>query len=803
MKYLNSLIVCLFALVLSGVPVSAFVYDITYYDNSATGNTINTDPISFYSPDADAVDIYQSLLFTFNVSTPPNSYSGAYLSPFGVTFGVASGSLNVNRSCLNIGTATKSYSENHAEGRNTMTHDGNDISYISTGNRYVITTDERYFTITNELLDGEDYIPNLYFRNTCYNDGSAITSQNITVNFNPGNYGECFQLVTARTLLTYASCETNVPKYYGYTVFNSTAGNITFSSHTPDNNGQTRHILYPLDDPSTIIESCINTISCIKNVNLEPNTLYVVGVGAGVIYAGDDETPWINITIDLGLPDYDCPSFGECIDGFYSRECIDLNGFHPNLIETVPCAIVILENATLGFEEFVRISDMYKCSPVWFFGTSYTLNTTFRDTPLNWTIGENAFAKRDFLKMTSEWATEGSRSLKMWYIPPKMAEVIINTTGYPISCGNVTGGTLPYVYRNISNTSFSVNFNVTFPGDNMLLSFDVKGCEQQAQQHSSFSPLSWGNVSIIQYWPESCYADSCDTVPKSNYIFNILDTTIGASIIGTPKIASASIIRPDQISLDLTNLGIVPGVEYTLIFAVYPENLDDRTGNCVYFDNIRYERISESFIDILGGLCQSRCIGNDFYEATQSSSGTCSVRKITLGCAGTDIVEALDRGESICDGDVLIRLNPVTKLPERIDCEYGCEDARCLTEEEAVIDVTVASLYAPHPVIQDILNALGITLEEFGVIWFFLSLFMMINGVAVGLGLGIALLVKGDSKEAKDFYIPFIVVVLIILVSATFSGYYPLEIGIPIIVFIGLLLWKTSERIVSGGGGGG
>ncbi len=760
------------------VNVSAFTYEITYYDDSVAGNTIDTDPVSFFSANADNILLAQNLFFIFNVSSPPDTYSGAYLSPFGVTFGVSSGSLSNNVSCLNIGTATKSFTATNAEGRNTMTHDGNAISTIQTGNQFIVTTDERYFTITNELLDSENYVPNLYFRNRCLLDDSAISSQNITINFNSDNYGECVALVTARTLLTYASCETNIPKYYGYTIFNSTAGNVTFKSRTPDNNGQTRHILYALDDPSIIIESCVNTISCIKNVNLEPNTLYVVGVGAGVITSGDDETPLINITIDLGIPDYDCPSFGECIDGFQNRECIDLNGFHPNLIETRVCSVVVLENATLGFESFFSTNDVLKCSPNWnlFIGCTYSIGNITLDRPTGWNVVDPAYGFANFLQMTQEYATEGTRSLKMWQIPPKTGEVVDNDT-----CGNLTSSVIPQMFQGVSNTTFSVSHNVTFPAENMQISFDVKACNSQVLQHSAL--VDEGLLFNVTLCNQKCYGNFCDTQPNAKFVFNIVDTNTSTSLFGVAQYGEASDRTLSPI-YDISDLGIIPGRAYNIVFASSTENPNDATGNCFYIDNVQYQ-VSNINLEEFG--CTSRCDGTTRIEASRTETGSCLlvIQEDSPLCTDSATAQSIENEEDYCaDSETVKTFIPKKGKFETVSCSEGfiCSPfpvqvgnpGSCITEEEAALEDSTV----PAEDSQSFLNWFN---WLFSPLFIFIIITFLLSAIVSTVGEGLA-----------RFQI-FGSVLITMMIIGTLPGIaiIPIWVAIAIIVIVALMVAKT------------
>ena len=552
---------------------AAFSYNINYYGESEIDTSVTTEPIPFYAENDGVLELKHNLFATFNAS-PTFNYNSNYLSPYGVIYATTSGTKTTNSTCSNLGYALKNYTTSaFAENRNTVT---NDAAYFKayTESGFTFTTSDRFLKLYGgNVTDSENHLVNRYQCVNCFGD-SVLGATNITPYFNSETIGRCNLLHVEKADYQYVSG--GIDDLFVYTLFNSTTGNITYSSRFyPTNALDNRfHIIYPFDSPNNPTTLC-NTENCSGNTLLDANRLYVYAVG-GTPAIGTARTHDINLTIDLAIADYVCGDWSDCDEeGLYTRVCIDSNGIQPDRVDSEPCSIIVLENATLGFEEFVRVDDVWKCTPTWFLGCGYELNTTLRDTPLNWTIGENSFAKRDFLKMTEEWATEGSRSLKMWYIPPKRGEVIINSTGYPTSCGNATGGTVPYLSQNISNTTFRLSFNVTFPAENMLISFDTKGCENNVLQHSAL--LDEGFIFNVTFCEQRCYARRCDDVPDSRYVFNILDTVTGLSVMGSPYFDRASTIIADTVTIDLSNLGLIVGRSYTLVFAVYPENLNDNT----------------------------------------------------------------------------------------------------------------------------------------------------------------------------------------------------------------------------------
>lgn len=506
-----------------------------------------------------------------------------------------------------------------------------------------------------------------------------------------------------------------------------------------------------------------------------------------------------NISVYVYEPVWNCTAWSTCEDSEQWRVCTDANGVALPQTEFQTCALTVLENATLGFEEYY--SDFaLKCTPTWLIYCGWEISNVTRDTPVGWTVfeydGGYTGLQRDFLRMTSEWSTEGSRSLKMWYIPPKMGEPITNET-----CGNSTQGYVPVITQDVSNSTFSISYNVTFPAENMMLSFDVKGCPDQVIQHDSLTTI-FG----IELCPQACYAGNCTTTPESSFQFLLRDED--GSIVTNYYDDYVSPYDADTVQLDLTGLGIVAGENYTLQFQTDPENLNSQAGNCVMFDKVRYNVLAEPYLDVVGGDCAigSKCIGTTLYMTHEYENGACVVVKKEDACGmPTEILEKIENRENYCDledSDVLHSYDYDISDWREVECEYGCDDDHCLTAEEIIEQAEVLSLYDPPEIIGDLLTEWTITEDAYPEIWFFFSLFMLVNYVALLLGIGAAMFVKGDGRDggtSKDLWLPFVVVVFMILISTTLGGYYPLEVGIPLITFIGILLWKNSEKIIGGG----
>lgn len=782
-----------FALVLILVNgVNAFQYENSYYIIGGTGTSIDTDPISFYSDNGDT-DIALNIRASFN-SSSPFSYNLNFNSPYVNTISFGSDSLTGNYSCKNLGNPIESYvSPQVIESRGIMTNDADDATIYQKSTFTVDTTDRYLELFSYRNVDTENYVPNIYFVTTCSATSPTPTPAEIYAQFTGfEDCGNTVSLARFPTAYTPAGCGSGTRKEYGFVIVNSTAGVINYSMAIGSPAaGTSQWIYYPFDTPTSYTDLGTGT-SKSGSVTLDSNRLYVFAYGQETGSGISRVASSMNFTVDLGLADYDCPDWDECIDDFQQRTCIDANGLQPDKVEIRSCSIIILENVTFGFENFTTRTDIDVCSPTWFFGCGYTGIDIDVDVPEDWVIVWSHATRQDyFLQMTDEWATDGSRSLKMWVIPPSQGEP--NTGGFV--CENGTTARYPSVYKPINDT-FLLSFNVTFPAENMLLSYDVKSCDGQVLKHG---PLNDPFLNFT-WCPERCYAESCNSQPKGNYVFNIQDTVDAVSVIGNPFY---SVSQPLTTSVSFPLENVVVGRNYNIVFGTIPENVLDRSGQCVMIDNVRYEVIEEAITASLVPDCISTCIGNNYYQTTRLSNNQCSLAIIedSPNCLDAETALKVSNLEPYClDSDTAKVYNSKTGKYEDTDCTESrlCYEGACVTEEDAVI--VALNLYLPHPVIQNILTEWNLPYNGFGIVWFFNSIFMYINYLAIGLAIGVALVVRGGSHKAKDMYIPFIAVMVTIIVSATLGGYYPLEIGLPIIVFIGILLWKTGEGIIGGHG---
>ena len=254
----------------------------------------------------------------------------------------------------------------------------------------------------------------------------------------------------------------------------------------------------------------------------------------------------------------------------------------------------------------------------------------------------------------------------------------------------------------------------------------------------------------------------------------------------------ATIEKQNKI-LDFSNLGLQTNHNYTIAIAVNPENVFDPNSHCIYLDDF-----SITFTDVELPDCESYCDGLTYYSAYFVETGICAftIIPVSSNCiTDPNVQQAIDDNKNFEFEDEFYVWNNQTG-------EWEIVDVPAPSEQEA----QQLSLYAPPEFVQEMLIGYGITQIAFGYVWFFFSLFMLINYIALGIGIAVTVFMIPLTESNKPqvggstdkTFIPFMIVVIMIIVGATFSGWYPLEIGIPIIVAIGLMLWKTMEKVVGG-----
>lgn len=748
------------------------------------------------------------------------TYSGTFdsdlswRSPDSITLGIASTLEDIsNTSCLSYGrTALKDNGKDSTSGYYesswVVTHSA-DNGFVSTETRYVCPVDGSIidFTIPN-ASDSRGYCP--YGMRTA-TDNSRISFLDALVT----NYEYCNDITawSASGSCTYTHGETctdcQKTTQYIYPFNSSATGavtyNITENLISVSSGAQTIYVTFTVDLVNTEAET--RTALYAKSIttgatydfldsgslSLTPDTEYLLVMTfnttkvGGVDYAFTSYGPTIDFTIFTFRPDYVCGPWSACEDKSKYRICVDSFGVADDLIETAICEPTIIENATLGFEETESVTATI-CFPDWNVITAqwglvtghacvYMPHNITVERPVNWTVsGDGLTFNRYFMDFTSEWASEGTRSLKLWTIPPKEHEWDGST------CTNRTVSEFPVIENIFSNASMRVNFNVTFPATNMRIRFDAKTCEEQVRQNY---PLNAFNATWIQVQvcPEYCYASDCNTTPKGNFYFDLYDNSINASVFGEPIYHESITTKRQPIDIDLTGVSLEPGKNYTLSFAIFTNNPQDTRGNCIMLDDVRYDVLEESYLTILDGECKSKCVGNDYYQARVLPNGGCLLKKIYFSeiCMTEEISASVENLEDVClDSNTLLHYNTFLADYEELDCDYGCKEGHCLTSEEEAEEEAEEELYTDY-VGQSVLGYdLGDPLNSF------LSVFMVVNYVII--------IIMSAVVYFTNVWQIGAVTGLMLILGVTVIGFYPFWVGLAIILGIGALLaYKLSD----------
>lgn len=329
------------------------------------------------------------------------------------------------------------------------------------------------------------------------------------------------------------------------------------------------------------------------------------------------------------------------------------------------------------------------------------------------------------------------------------------------------------------------------------------------QSYATFSNAGlgsqWSNITLsnIQGQQKSIILTNV-TTPYFTFYYKYIGILIPTNFTTASTLATYFDDAPDywkNKTIDLSGLGLTVGHNYTVSVAVNPQNQLYPYSHCVYFSDFRV-----NFRETEPPECISRCDGFTYIEA-QLQDSTCIltyrenspecirdresrsiIEDIIQGKGGGDITDNSTCIDTDNDG---IKESLFIWYPESQDWDIIANSEVCNQTETIIL-----SLYEPPYFVQQVLNEFGVTKADFGYVWFFFSVFMLINYVAVGIASGVSIYIRpGEGKESFGF-VPFLAIVLIIIVSALFSGFYPLEIGIPVIVGVGLMLWKQMEGII-------
>jgi hypothetical protein len=388
-----------------------------------------------------------------------------------------------------------------------------------------------------------------------------------------------------------------------------------FGIYDPENNATT--IIFMANSSQQTLTS---------DLNLEPYHDFVayamIRLGTG---SSTFQPPNMVVNVSDYVPTFVCSAWSNCTGGSQTRLCNDTGGVLPLTYQTRNC-LLVNETAVLGFEDYYVPFNRQICQnsyfPACLIAPIYIIaNVTvlFPDKP-RWVISPN----NPFYyvsSITSETATQGSRSLKMWFIPQSPYNDQPFDNNGTVACGNTTTGTFPEIFLGI-NSTFMAALDFTFPSTTMQLKFDVKRCTENVIQYNNWCG-------------KRCYSLNCTIPPRGWFTTNLYDQAAGTNVYEFTKEAS------DNWTTYTVDIGsnVVTDRNYTMIFSVLPlpYNPTETIGNCVYFDNVRLYNQQISTYDewageiynlpwdslditqkqtVLTQKCVSECVGDDFHSRT-------------------------------------------------------------------------------------------------------------------------------------------------------------------------------------------
>lgn len=592
--------------------------------------------------------------------------------------------------------------------------------------------------------------------------------------------------------------------------FNSSSGNLIYDITAPDVRASTTiaglvqyniTILDTSSDTQTNIGAFSVTTAGAANAqvfqaasvsgsqSLTPNTQHLLIFSyeneGGAVGSGFDQIqpPIAILNISTFAGDFVCGEFTECINGSHSRVCVDQFGVLPDEIETESCFDVPAHTIDLGFESAVDFvpPDIYICQKDWtVLGCTDNLQTITSSFPINWTISADADLftgdfRQNYIRITGDTSTVGTKSLQMNYIPPKPSEPINNGTGGTI-CGNKTIGDFPFVTTGLNQSMF-VSINISFPSPFIQLRLDARKCSEQILQYDYTGDFLGINCG------KRCYAPNCTGEPKGKYRVGVFDAQTLAGIVEFSDVAINSWTFH---IIDLSNAGLLINHNYTIIIVVNPETdtgIFDPDSHCVYFDNFRVT-ITESALP----ECTTRCEGFDLLLANQNGD-ICFFTRIanSPSCApDIDTAESFQNFEEVCIDTTLHFFNNDTGLWDQVEDSELCESLAAVTEED--INITTP--------LEDTASYIEFFDFLISPVFIYIIFSLIISGI---LSAGIARITKNGDGVFQVFGVTMMIFVL--LGSLPGIAVIPIWISIAVIAVISLLIAnKLGVLSVSGGG---
>jgi hypothetical protein len=400
----------------------------------------------------------------------------------------------------------------------------------------------------------------------------------------------------------------------------------------------------------------------IANYSLSPNTDYYIAMGfmpwgQATNFQGV-YLDWVNWSLRVFgyQPDWVCTEWSNCTNGTQNRYCYDNNGRVTPKTEPRACIDIPYLSLNLGFD----IAKSYqthatRCYPDWYCITcalgcaQIPVNKTV-SLPSEWTTTN--VEHRDMVELSTDDKTEGSYSLKMWYIPPA------NVTWIPSTniCTSSIYGYFSEMYRSVSNASIYISTPVTFPSDYMTISFDYRKCYKTVVQQNGVC----GKVCYGSYTNNSQNCD--DELPDGDFVFYIRDN---ASTFFYPVNFdnSDTDVKWRTFEQSIEGLNLDNTKTYEIGFGINVNDPNAINSHCVYLDNVN---VLVRTTSVTADNCGSAHCDGDNFIIPEIINGTCTRRTILLDSdcmsnqndVSPDQIPYIENCSDYCKGDdrVLLKL---------------------------------------------------------------------------------------------------------------------------------------------------
>lgn len=469
----------------------------------------------------------------------------------------------------------------------------------------------------------------------------------------------------------------------------------------------------------------------------------------------------LDMSISTYHPDWVCGDWSDCVNASQWRNCHDANGITTDKMETRTCYEIPYWSLDLGFESGYS-AQASKCIHGWLCIPAIVNRSP--DYPTSWTVVNSQYY--DFLEMSTDDSTVGSKSLKMWYIPPMNFTYLAPTQ----TCGYNAIGNFPEINRGINNALF-IEAPVTFPSPLMSVSFDIKKCASSVVQEEPY--FLCGNKICYEN-----YGSCSNKTPSGKFVFKIYDTNTSSTKFELYQDAD---IKWTPYTISTENLNLVPNRTYNLIFAVNPYDIYSPDAHCVYIDNVRVDVRTTTL------TCESAyCEALDYY-IPKIINNTCTfeIEKLSSKCVSTSVKDELENCSDFCIGTTYYDLKLVQGGCKQVSALENAE--QCVEIEEQLSQEEMMS--QPIPIIKDTVESLVgegyLEQQNIGWILFFTSPYFLLLIIAIAIAGYVT--VKIPTGHGAVFGV---VVFMVILSVYAIVGLFPIWFILIEIVLAGFLVAK-------------